>query len=118
MRSIHEFNNVYLYQGIVDFRKSISGLSTMVEQQLNLSPFSDALFIFIAKDRKKLKLLYWDKSGFALWTKVLEEEKFILPRNRNADTKNITPKELERLLDGFDIYKIKPHKNLIYSRVS
>jgi transposase len=50
----------------VDFRKSINGLSEITEQELKLTPFSGAIFIFISKRRDKAKALYWDKSGFAI----------------------------------------------------
>lgn len=118
MRALQTFSNLYLYQGVVDFRKSISGLATLVEQQLSLSPFAEALFIFVSRDRRKVKLLYWDKSGFALWYKVLEEERFMLPRKRSENSLILSAKELELLLEGCDIFKIKPHKTLQYNRIS
>lgn len=118
MKSIHSFPNIYLYQGITDFRKSIDGLAFIVEQELKVDVFSEALFIFVARDRFKLKLLYWDKSGFALWYKRLEKEKFILPRKQGSQSIHLTSKELERMLEGLDIFKIKPHGNLYYTKVS
>ncbi len=118
MRGLNSFPQVYLYQGVIDFRKSIDGLALIVEQEIRVDVFSEALFVFVAKDRFKLKLLYWDKSGFALWYKRLEKEKFILPRSRILETVNLSYQELERMLEGLDIFKIKPHKNLHYSRVS
>lgn len=60
---------IYLYMDIVDFRNSINGLIVVVEQDVNLSPFHDALFVFCNKKRDKVKILYWDKTGFALWYK-------------------------------------------------
>lgn len=66
-----EPSQIYLHLDAVDFRKSINGLIVVVEQQLELSPFMDALFIFSNKKRDKLKVLYWDKTGFALWYKRL-----------------------------------------------
>ena len=82
MRSLNLFAKIYLYQGVIDFRKSIDGLAIIVEQEIKVDPFSDALFIFVAKDRSKLKLVYWDRSGFALWYKRLEKEKFILLKRK------------------------------------
>lgn len=67
MRMFVEPSDIYLYLGNVDFRKSINGLIVVVEQQMELNPFQDALFVFCNKKRDKLKVLYWDKTGFALW---------------------------------------------------
>jgi transposase len=71
MKMFVEPANIYLYMDIVDFRKSINGLIVVVEQDMNLNPFRDALFVFCNKKRDKVKILYWDKTGFALWYKRL-----------------------------------------------
>ena len=70
---------IYLYRDAVDFRKSINGLVMIVEQELGLSPFAGALYVFCNRGRDKLKLVYWDKTGFALWYKRLEKDKFKWP---------------------------------------
>lgn len=69
---------VYLYAGTVDMRKSINGLSALVEQELELNPMIDALFAFCNRNRDKVKLLYWERNGFVLWYKRLEK---LLPEN-------------------------------------
>ena len=67
---------VYLCREVVDFRKSINGLSILVEEQLGLSPFGPQLFVFCNRKRDKLKILYWERSGFVLWYKRLEKQRF------------------------------------------
>ena len=57
---------IYLHREPVDFRKAINGLSVIVEEMLEISPFSQALFVFCNKRRTQLKVLYWDETGFAL----------------------------------------------------
>ena len=71
MKMFVEPADIYLYMDIVDFRKSINGLIVVVEQDMGLNPFRDALFVFCNKKRDKVKILYWDKTGFALWYKRL-----------------------------------------------
>ncbi len=70
--------NVYLYREIVDFRKSINGLAAIIESETDLPLGSGALFLFTNKQCDKIKVLYWDKTGFALWYKRLEKAKFTL----------------------------------------
>ena len=71
---------VYLHRDVVDFRKSIDGLAAIVEQQMDLDPFADALYVFCNRHRDRLKVLYWDQTGFCLWYKRLEKAKFKWPR--------------------------------------
>ena len=111
MRSYNSFNQIYLYNGVVDFRKSINGLIQIVKFQMNLNPLDEVLFIFVARNRWALKILYFDQSGFALWYKRLEGEKFKLPKP-NSSSHSLTTKELGLFLDGYDIFKMKPHKIL------
>ncbi len=58
---------VYLHREPVDFRQSINGLAARVEGSMHLSPLSGALFLFCNRRRNRLKILYWDQTGFALW---------------------------------------------------
>ena len=60
---------IYLYKQPVDFRKSINGLSAIVEAEMDRSPFSGAVFVFCNRRRDKVRALYWDKTGFCLWYK-------------------------------------------------
>ena len=112
MRSYKSFNQIYLYNAQVDFRKSINGLMQIVKFQMNLNPLEEgSLFIFVARNRWALKTLYFDHSGFALWYKRLEGEKFKLPKP-NSSSHSLTSKELGLFLEGYDIFKMKPHKIL------
>ena len=101
---------VYLYSEPVDMRKQIDGLSVIVEQHMELSAFGKQLFVFVNKRRDKLKILYWEKNGFVLWHKRLEENRFCWPQR--GDSRQISVKELNLLLDGYDIFRFKPHKAL------
>jgi len=109
---------VYLCQAPVDFRKSISGLSVIVEQDLSLDPFGSALYVFVNRHRDKIKVLYWHRNGFCLWQKRLEAEKFAWLTLSESATQTITLQELEWLLEGIDIWRNKPHKTLYFTSVS
>jgi transposase len=118
MKSVERFDAVYLHRDPVDFRKSINGLSVIVEQQMNLSPFTDALFVFCNKRRDKIKVLYWDSTGFCLWYKRLEKDKFKWPRKQSQATMTLSSEQMDWLLRGFDITHLKPHKNLYFGVTS
>src|SRR5690554_2705992 len=94
---------IYLYKQPVDFRKSINGLSAIVEAEMDRSPFSGAVFVFCNRQRDKLKVLYWDKTGFCLWYKRFEKAKFKWPRNMPGSTITLTEQQWAWLLDGLDI---------------
>ena len=94
---------VFLYRDFVDFRKSINGLSVIVEQQMQLSPLTGSVFVFCNKGRDKLKVLYWDKTGFALWYKRLEKDRFKWPTKLSKQSLNLTEQQLHWLFNGFDV---------------
>ena len=118
MRMFEGVSQVYLHRQPVDFRKSINGLSLIVEQEMKLSPFCEALYLFCNRRRDKIKILYWDKSGFCLWYKRLETEKFKWPRKLADDVINLTSEQLHWLLSGYDITLMKPHQILRYQRLT
>ena len=107
---------VYLYAQPVDMRKSIDGLSVLVEQEMDLSPCLEALFVFCNRSRDKIKLLCWEKNGFVVWYKRLEKERFRWPKA--GEVLSLTGEQLNWLLDGFDIFNNKPHSPLYFESVS
>jgi transposase len=107
---------IYLAQGVTDLRKGIDQLSAAVQNTLDISPFEDALFIFCNKSRDKIKILYWDKTGFWLLNKRLEEGKFQWDRKASGAL-SITHQQLRWLLEGLSIHQKKAHKTLYYEGV-
>lgn len=106
---------VYLCRYPVDFRKQINGLAAIVEQELALPLFGDALFVFTNRGRDKIKALYWHRNGFCLWQKRLEKQRCAWPKADHAQaTCRMSLKELEWLLEGFNIWANKPHETLHY----
>ena len=111
-------DQVYLYREPIDFRKAIDGLSALVELELALSPFASALYVFTNRHRNKIKALYWHRNGFCLWQKRLEGDKFVWPSDTREVTRTISLQEFGWLLEGFDLWKNKPHKTLRFEAVS
>ena len=108
---------VYLAPGITDLRKSIDGLSILVESQLELNPFSGYLFAFCNRKRTSIKILYWDVNGFCLWMKRLEAQTFQWPED-NASSVCISGRELSWLLDGLPLKQNQAHRSLHFTCVS
>ncbi len=117
IRPDKSIKKVYLCRKPVDFRKAINGLSMIVEETLCLDPFSGQLFVFTNKRRNKIKILVWDKTGFILWLKALDRDQFKWPLKDKKDLICLTGEQLNWLLDGIDIFAMKPHKTLHFSTV-
>jgi transposase len=106
---------IYVKPGKTDLRKQINGLSVIVQEELKLDPFSGSLFLFCNKRRRLLKVLYWDRNGFWLLQKRLEQDRFPWPMNQ-TEVQEIDIGKLKQLLSGIDFWKA--HKELKYSSVS
>lgn len=109
---------IYLHRDPIDFRKAINGLSLIVSEQMQLPLFERSVFVFCNKRRTQLKVLYWDHSGFVLWQKRLEKDKFVWPKRDPSETVVLSHEQWQWLLRGLDIQHITPHKSLHYQTVS
>ncbi len=110
---ISRAEHIYVACGHTDMRKSINGLSILVADQLDLNPLSGHLFAFCNKRRDIVKILYWDRSGFCLWHKRLEQDRFQWPETEE-NVLNIRSHELAWLLDGLTMDQREAHSSLSY----
>jgi transposase len=106
---------VFLCTLPTDMRKSFDSLAGLVEQQLGQDPLAGDLFVFRSRRGDRLKLLYWDSDGLAIWYKRLEEGTFAFPTadehaKVGANGVVIRPAELAMLLDGIDLQSVKRRK--------
>lgn len=118
MKSVREFQGVYIHRDPVDMRQAINGLSGIVEAAKMGDLMGPYLFVFCNRRRNLMKILYFDKSGFALWLKRLEKEKFPWPKKFEGNVVSLTPDQFSWLLDGYDVWKMKPFEKLYYQQVS
>ena len=102
---------VYLAMGSTDMRKSFDSLAGEIVDGLNLDPFSGHLFVFCNRRNNIIKILYWDRNGFCIWNKRLEEGRFKWPKSAE-DVREIGFNQLIWMLDGMDIIQVKGHKKL------
>ena len=108
MLSIPGGLKIYLATAAVDFRKSHDGLAAIVEQALKEDPLSGSLFVFTNKRSDRVKLLYWDNDGYALFYKRLEVGVFRFPRAEGASQKlSISAADFQMILSGVDLSSVK-----------
>ena len=99
---------IYLATGWVDMRKSIDGLSAVVQSQWRLDPTSGHLFVFVGRRRDRLKILYFDHGGYVVYYKRLEMGRFKLPVIAADATRVVLePADLTMLLRGIDFSRVR-----------
>lgn len=101
----------------VDFRKGAQSLALLVEAEWGLNPFAEQLVVFCNRGRTRVKILYWERNGFCLWQKALEQERFHWPKADASGVLTLTGQQLNGLLDGYDLSAFKPHRRLSYATV-
>lgn len=108
MLSIPGSLKIFLATGPIDFRKSHDGLAAVVEQALKEDPLSGGLFVFTNKRSDRIKLLYWDSDGYALWYKRLEAGVFRFPRAASDSQKLcLSAADFQMILSGVDLSSVK-----------
>jgi transposase len=95
---------IFFFRNLIDFRKGIEGLSLLVEEQFAGELITGAYFVFVNRVRDKIKVLYWDNDGFAIWWKRLEKGTF---RLLGIDRALIDRKEFFMLLEGITPHRIQ-----------
>jgi len=107
---------VYLCTTPTDMRRGFDGLSGMAESLMNQDPLSGHLFVFRNRNRDKLKILYWDQDGLAIWYKRLEQGTFQFPTDGPKAKEDlqagveITHSQLSLLLGGIDLASARKRK--------
>jgi transposase len=95
---------VYVCLTPCDMRRSFDGLHALVRDHLDLDAFAGHLYLFASRRRDRLKILYRDRDGFALWSKRLEEGTYAIPcAEPHTRRIEMTPEELGALLSGIDL---------------
>jgi transposase len=108
---------VYLCLTACDMRKSFDGLASLVRSQMDLDPLVGHLYVFWSRRKDRVKILYWDRDGFAVWAKRLEEGTYALPFCELGEVRReITAQELAALLSGIDLNQAKRRRR--YNRVA
>lgn len=109
--------SVFLHRDPVDFRRGLNSLLATVEHQMHKDPFAQALYVFCNRGRDRVRLVLWDRCGFWLLMKRLEQDKFAWPTSKEAVV-TIDIEQLQWLLRGFDLRAMKGHRMLTYQHAT
>ena len=115
MLSLSSHQRYFLYRGATDMRKGFNALSGIVRTYIPHELLSGDVFIFLNKRRDRIKLLVWDRNGFVVWYKVLEQGTFELPA-AEIDTLEMSWSDIQLLLEGIEIKSVKRRKR--YQKVA
>jgi transposase len=110
---------VYLHREPIDMRRGRNGLAALVREGMGQDPFApQALYVFVGRRHDMLKVLGWDRNGYAIWTKKIEsDEKFHWPSLLQEEVITLTAEQLSWLLDGYDVWSA-PHRMIRFEHVS
>jgi transposase len=96
-------------------RKAVNGLTVIVQEEISHNPFNGNVYLFCNRERKLLKAVYWDKTGFWLSQKRLEKDRYPWPEDEMG-AMELTDEQLQMLLSGIDFFKA--HKELFYKKIT
>jgi len=100
---------IWLCTAPTDMRKSYNGLSAMVKNRLLGNPLSGEMFVFVNRRQNQMKILYFERSGYCIWSKKLEQGQFVV-RGSPGGKRQLNWTQLKLLLDGIEIKKARQFK--------
>jgi transposase len=102
---------IFVYTQPADMRSGFNRLSMLAESFMLKDPFSGHLFVFFSKTGDKCKILFWDRTGFIIWYKQLQEGTFEkLPCENNKPSIEVDIAKLTWILEGIDLFKTRRRK--------
>lgn len=118
MKSPQEFSGVFIHREPVDMRRGINGLCKIVQMSEMGDMMGRNLFVFCGKRRDSVKVLYFDRSGFCLWQKRLDVDRFPWPKRHVDKIVSLSAEQFSWLLEGYDVWKMKPFAEIKFEKVS
>ena len=107
---------IYVATVPVDMRKSFDSLAALVKNSFQKSPLDGTFFVFINRSADRLKILYWDRDGYALWYKRLEAGRFRLPVTLTQSGESVvlvSAAQLAMILEGIEPVAVKQQKRFV-----
>jgi transposase len=108
---------IFLATSPADMRRGFDGLAALTTSVLAQDPLSGHLFVFRNRRGDRLKILYWDRDGLAIWAKRLERGVFRFPTPQ-GNRVEVTPAEMAAILEGIDLSRARRQKRFVLPSVS
>ena len=107
---------IFLARQPTDMRKSFDTLATLVREDLQADPLAGDIFVFVSKNRQRVKVLVWDTSGFWLCAKRLESGRFAVPHasltgSHSTQRAELSTAQVQALLEGIQVHHATYHKH-------
>jgi transposase len=100
---------VFLCRDATDMRNSYDGLTCLCRNVLGQDPASGHLFVFFNRRREQVKILSWDRTGWAIWSKRLEKGRF-----QACDRSELSASDLSLILDGIDLKSVRHRMRFVH----
>jgi len=112
MLGLSFFPKIYLCTSPTDMRKNFDGLAALVQGAMGKDPISDGAFVFVNRPGDKMKILVWDRHGYWLLYKRLEEGRFQMPpyEEEKPEAVALTYEQLVMIIEGIDLTTVKRRK--------
>lgn len=110
MLLISEHQRYFVHTGATDMRKGFDTLSGLVRSEMKLNPMSGDMFIFFNRSRTHVKILLWDRDGFAIYFKRLERGTFEIPASNHDGSVLVSSQTLGLILQGISLSSVKRRK--------
>jgi transposase len=105
------FENIFISSRPLDFRKSFDGLCGEVHDYVGRNPLERSLFVFYNRRHDSIKMLLWDRDGYIIWYKRLEEGTFEFPSQNTQDASyEVSREALQLILSGVSLASVKMRK--------
>lgn len=113
MLNFGDSRRIFLARQATDMRKGCSSLAAIVENALEYDPYAGDIFVFVGKHRNRVKIITWDRSGFWLCSKRLEQGTFAVPKGaaikEGSGAMPLSPAQIHMLLEGIDVHHATYH---------
>ncbi|MDQ3049143.1 MAG: IS66 family insertion sequence element accessory protein TnpB [Bacteroidota bacterium] len=107
MLSITSAQRYFIYSGLTDMRKGFDSLCGLVRNEFKMDPLSGDVFIFLSRSKNRIKLLQWQRDGFAVYYKRLEKGTFEIPKNTSSSTILLSSQQLILIMEGILLSSVK-----------
>jgi transposase len=108
---------IFLASSPADMRRGFDGLAALTSSVIGQDPLSGHLFVFRNRRGDRLKILYWDRDGLAIWAKRLERGVFRFPEPK-GNRVEVTPAEMAAILEGIDLSRARRQRRFVLPAVA